>query len=148
MPGFAYHVTHGVRLSQIQRTGLQPEKPGVQLPTKDVFYGTNLKSQYSAYGTTIVSRMTHIANSRFVAVLGPIGYTYFQGVSVLRTPLTRLNALGFIQANANDWVGPEVPPVDLELFIDNTWQSLQTVKLGTAQVFWRAVYLATPILRN
>lgn len=147
-PGFAYHVTHGIRLASIRRSGLLPGKPGVQYRTNEVFYGTNLKSLYSAYGTTVVSRMTRYADGRWVTILGPIGYNYFQGVSVLRTPIAQLQTLGFISKNQDDWSGPKVPPAYLELFIDNTWKPLQTVELGVAQMCWRAIYHVTPFLRD
>lgn len=137
---FAYHVTHGVRLSSIKRSGLVAGKPGVQYKTNHVFYGTNLHSLYSAYGTTIVSPLER--------KVGSVAYSYFQGVCVLRTSLTRLVQLGFNQANGNDWIGPGVAPADLELFIDGKWQSLQSVDLGFAHAIWRTLYDVTPFLRT
>jgi len=139
-PGYAYHVTHGVRISSIKLTGLLPGKPGVQYKTNEVFFGTNLNSMYPAYGTTIVSPMTR--------KFGGVAFTYYQGVAVLRTTQAQLIQLKFIQINGNDWSGSNVPPTDLELFIDGVWQPLQTVELGRVHAFWRALYDATPWLRS
>lgn len=138
--GFAYHVTHGVRLHSIKLSGLVPGKPGVQYKTDSVFFGTNLGSMYSAYGTTIVSPMER--------KVGKCSFVYYQGVAVLRTTQAQLIELGFSKVNGNDWAGSKVPPSDLELFIDGTWQSLKSVELGFANACWRALYDATPRVRS
>ena len=137
---FAYHVTHGVRIHSIKLTGLVTGKPGVQYKTDSVFFATNLDKTYSSYGTTIVSPMER--------KFGKCAFAYYQGVAVLRAKKDKLTELGFSQVNENDWAGSNVPSSDLELFIDGTWQSLESVKLGFANTCWRVLYDATPRLRS
>lgn len=143
-PGYVYHVTRGVHLANIKRSGLiAQDKSEYHYASKKNWFASNLTEAYELYGSAVIRaryRFTYLWSGQKFAE------KYFQGVAVLRCTPKFLFSKNYTIDLRQTIVGEKrLGPQSLELFIDGQWTPLNRVELKWS--LWPIFYKCTRFLR-